>query len=197
MIKVMPEWPPKKTLEGKFVRLEPLELSHAEGLLQAATPETFKYMIWTPEPWGVEGFEEYIRRRQENTVPYAVVWRETNEVVGSTTFLDLIPEHRGLEIGFTWYAQPWRGTTVNPESKLLLLSRAFDELDCVRVQLKCDNTNEASKAGILKLGAQFEGVRRHNMILADGRLRNTAYFSIIRDEWPAVRERLVERVGSF
>lgn len=190
-------WPPHKTLEGEFVRLEPLDFHHAPGLALIADKETFRYMLWTPDPWGVQGFEEWVRRRQADTVPYAVVLRDTGEVVGSTTFLEMNEDHRGLEIGYTWYGPDWRGTFVNPESKFLMLEYAFEELGCVRVQLKCDNRNERSKAGILKLGAKAEGVLRNHRILADGHLRETAFFSILDTEWPAVRGRLVERISNF
>lgn len=190
-------WPTPQVLEGTHVRLEPLELRHAPGMFDVADPETFKYMLWTPDPWGVEGFEEWIRRRQGDAVPYAVIEKATGKVVGATTYLETNQEHRGLEIGYTWYGAAYRGTVVNPESKFLLLSRAFDDLHCVRVQLKCDNRNERSKAGILKLGATFEGVLRNHRILPDGHLRQTAYFSILQDEWPAVRGRLVERIAAF
>lgn len=193
----MPTWFEAPTLTGSHVRLEPLELRHAPGLLANADPETFRYMLWTPEPWGVEGFEEWVRRRQSDSVPFAVVHKESETVVGSTTYLELNTEHRWLEIGYTWYGPEWRGTAVNPEAKLLLLTHAFDELGCVRVQLKCDDRNARSKAGILKLGAKPEGVLRNHRILVDGHRRQTAVFSIIVEEWPEVRGRLVERIGEF
>jgi len=197
MMKPM-RWIDQASLEGTFVRLEPLDPSHAEGLFRAAAePETFRYMLWTPEPWGPEGFSEWIRRRSLDTVPFAVVWKATGEVVGATTYLEVDEVNRTLEVGYTWYGPKWRGTVVNPEAKLLLLRRAFDELGAVRVQLKCDDRNERSKAGILKLGARPEGVLRNHRILPDGHLRATAYFSILPEEWPAVREKLVGRIEAF
>lgn len=190
----MHQWPPSRTLEGRFIRLEPLTLEHAPGLFAAADPETFQYMIWTPEPWAVEGFEEYVRRRHETGVPFAVVDKSSGKVLGSSSFLEPREEHRAVEIGHTWYAPDARGTVVNPEAKLLMLGYAFDDLDCVRVQLKCDDRNERSKAAILKLGAKPEGVFRNQIILSDGHRRRTAYFSIIPEEWGEVRAGLVERI---
>lgn len=192
----MDSWFDPPTLTGSHVRLEPLTMGHAPGLFAVADPDTFKYMLWTPEPWGVEGFEEYVRRRRQDSVPFAVCLLD-GIVVGSTTFLELNAPHRGIEIGFTWYGEPWRGTCVNPEAKLLLLSYAFETLGCVRVQLKTDERNARSRAGIEKLGARFEGILRHHRVLSDGHLRNTAFYSILPEEWPAVREKLVERIRNL
>lgn len=191
-------WIDHRALEGRHVRLEPLNLAHAEGLFRAAGgPDTFRYMLWTPDPWGPEGFEEWIRRRQADTFPFAVVWKESGETVGATTFLEVDETNKALEVGYTWYGPAWRGTVVNPEAKFLLLSEAFENLGAVRVQLKCDDRNERSKAGILKLGARPEGVLRNHRILPDGHRRATAYFSVLPEEWPDVRGKLVERIGSF
>lgn len=194
----MHPWPPARVMEGQSVRLEPLSLEHAAGLFAAAAdPETFRYMLWTPEPWGVEGFEELVRQRHVTGVPFAVVDQKSGEAIGVSSYLDIREEHLALEIGYTWYGPKWRGTVVNPECKLLMLGYAFDELGCVRVQLKCDDRNERSKAAILKLGAKFEGVLRNQVLLSDGHRRRTAYFSILPEEWEEVRAGLVERISRF
>jgi len=138
-----------------------------------------------------------VQLRQEGGVPFAVVLKESGEVVGSSSFLEPREEHKAVEIGHTWYGEKHRGTVVNPEAKLLLMSYAFDDLGCVRLQLKGDDRNERSKAGILKLGAQPEGVFRNQIIMSDGHLRRTAYFSVISSEWEQVRAGLVERIERF
>lgn len=187
----------RQQLENEFVILEPLDDCHAEELFTIATPSTFQYFLGSPSPWSVEGFQQLIQNRKQDSIPFAVRHKGTGTIVGSSTYLELNEEHRWLEIGYTWYSEPFRGTEVNPACKYLLLKNAFENMDCVRVQLKCDDRNERSKAGILKLGAKFEGVLRNHRILSDGHLRNTAYFSIISSEWPEVCGQLVERLSSF
>ena len=112
-----------------------------------------------------------------------------------TTYLDIRAPHDGLEIGWTWYAEEHRGTRVNPECKLLMLTHAFEMLKCVRVQLKCDERNMQSQRAIEKLGAKREGVLRRHGILPDGFVRNTVMYSIIDSEWPTVRSGLKARLS--
>ncbi len=189
-------WFEAPTLENDFVKLEKLSLDHAPGLLECADIETFRYLLHTPSPWNEEGFREVISMRLNDSVPFAVWNKKTGRLVGSTAYLDPNREHRTIEVGYTWYAPLARGTVINPSCKLLLLQFAFESLNCIRVQLKCDNRNEASKGGILKLGAKFEGVLRNHRILADGHKRQTAFFSITDDEWPEVQERLKTRIDN-
>jgi RimJ/RimL family protein N-acetyltransferase len=124
-----------------------------------------------------------------------MVRQETGQSVGVTCYMDIRPAHRGLEIGSTWIARPYQGTRVNPESKYLLLRHAFENLGAVRVQLKTDGRNRQSQAAIAKLGAQREGVLRKHLILQDGYIRDTVMFSIIAEEWPAVKAGLETRLG--
>jgi RimJ/RimL family protein N-acetyltransferase len=124
----------------------------------------------------------------------AILDRTTGRAVGTSSYLDAQPEHRGVEIGFTWIAPAHRGTSVNPESKLLMLSHAFDEKGAERVQLKCDARNTQSQAAIARLGAVREGVLRKHRVLPDGFVRDTVMFSITRAEWPGVREGLGARI---
>ncbi|MCW5935707.1 MAG: GNAT family N-acetyltransferase [Fimbriimonadaceae bacterium] len=191
----MDDWERPQTLEGRWVRLEPLEARHAPGLLDAFDLETFRYFTVPRPEMTVAGFERLV---QDRTAPgsfgYAVVLREGGKVVGSSSMFDLNPAHRNLEIGHTWYAPQWRGTFVNPESKLLMLRHAFEAMGCIRVQLKCDDRNERSKAGIRKLGAKFEGVLRNNVVMPDGHRRQTAYFSVLPEEWPDVKAALLNRL---
>ena len=108
--------------------------------------------------------------------------------------MDIRPEHRSLEIGSTWIGRAYHGTKINPECKLLLLQHAFENLGCLRVQLKTDERNLQSRAAIEKLGAKFEGTLRKHMVLHDGFVRNSAMYSITDEEWPAVKERCIKRL---
>jgi RimJ/RimL family protein N-acetyltransferase len=130
-----------------------------------------------------------------DTLMFAMVLRESGQPVGITSYLEIRPAHRGLEIGNTWIARPWQGTQVNPENKYLLLRHAFESLDALRVQLKTDGRNLRSQRAIEKLGALKEGVLRKHMILQDGYVRDTVMYSIIAEEWPRVREGLEARLG--
>ncbi len=185
-------------LEGKTVRLEPLDEVHAESLAEVATDDLFAYHF-PPRELTEDGFREQITglRAAPDFCPFAQVPTETGRAVGITSFLGIHPEHRALEIGFTWLAKPWQGTALNPEAKYLLLAHAFEVLGAIRVQLKTDERNLQSQAAIAKLGAVREGTLRNQMILADGYHRNTVMFSITDDEWPAVRDPLQRRVEAL
>lgn len=192
-------WSHPGTLEGRFVRLEPLGFHHQDNLFQRFDEETGKFLNeWRPaadQESRREVLEQFVDR--PGFYSYAVVEKKTGKAIGSSCFFDLREPHKSLEIGHTWIAAPYRQTQVNPEMKLLMLSCAFDQLGCIRVQLKTDSRNERSKAAMLKLGAKPEGVLRHHIICGDGYLRDTAYFSILRDEWPMVKLNLLERLDTF
>ncbi len=194
----MRPWVEPVVLEGEWVRLEPLRLHHAPGLLEASDPEVFRHFTAPFVPERVEQFERWIQERTEpGSWGSAVVSRAEGRVVGSTTVFDVRPEHRGLEVGYSWLRADLRGGPANPEMKLLLLRHAFETLGAIRVQLKCDARNLRSFNGIKKLGAVYEGTLRHNVILPDGHRRETAYFSILEAEWPAAKARLLERLEAF
>jgi RimJ/RimL family protein N-acetyltransferase len=185
------------TLEGTSVRLVPSSEDHAEELAQIATPETFQFFVTgAPRSYDAEGMAHYVRVRNADptVLPFTVVDKSSGRAVGMSTYLDIRPAHRGLEIGMTWYAEHYRGTRVNPEAKLLLLEHAFTELGCVRVQLKTDERNVQSQNAILKLGARFEGILRNHMIFENGFIRNTYMYSILPNEWPSVRAGLEARL---
>jgi RimJ/RimL family protein N-acetyltransferase len=118
-------------------------------------------------------------------------------VIGATRYLDIRSEHRGLEIGGTWYAVEHQRTGVNTECKYLLLRHAFEVLGCIRVQLKTDSLNERSQRAIERLGAVHEGVLRSHMIMPDGRRRDSVYYSILDSEWPRIKERLLDMMRSY
>ena len=181
------------------MRLEPLHLRHASDLSRIVNQHTFQHFAAVrPPSWDAEGVEHFINQVNslKDTVGFAMVLVETGEAVGSTTYMDIRPPHRGLEIGMTWIAEPYRGTFVNPEVKFLMLQHAFESIGCVRVQLKCDARNTRSQAAILKLGAKFEGRLRKHFVLPDGFIRDTMMYSITAEEWPELRERLSVRIAS-
>lgn len=183
-------------LEGEFVRLEPLSASHATDLWCIADEVTLAYLnLWHPVT-SEDAMAELIDRvlHAEASVFFAVIDRKTGAAVGSTSYLDLRPAHRSLEIGNTWIGRTAQGTAINPEMKFLLLEHAFETLGCVRVQLKTDARNLQSQAAMRKLGAVCEGTLRQHLICRDGFIRDTVMFSILDREWPTVREGLRQRL---
>jgi RimJ/RimL family protein N-acetyltransferase len=128
-------------------------------------------------------------------VPWAIMDRRTGEAVGGTTYLDIAPADKRVEIGATWHGKAFWRTAINTECKFLLLRHAFETLGCNRVQLKTDLRNERSQAAIARLGAVREGVLRSQMVMPDGWVRDTVMFSIIKAEWPAVKEGLEAKMA--
>ena len=189
-------------LEGSLVVLEPLAPEHEEGLFVAARDPR----IWRWMPVDPSGDREAFQSWFENTlaaseagkeVAFATLDARTGEPIGSTRYLALRPEHRRLEIGWTWLAPSrWR-TGANVEAKLLMLEHTFERLGCIRVEFKTDARNERSRAAILALPARFEGVFRKHMILPGGGARDSAYYSITDDEWPEVKKSLGLRLDRF
>jgi len=184
-------------LEDDFVRLEPLTEGHRAAVLAAGADPR----VWAVVPLPAGGVAAYFdaalaAAKPDAHLPFAVIERASGAVVGMTRLFDVRPADAGLEIGYTWYAPAAWGGAVNPAAKRLLLGHAFG-LGYERVQLKTDLRNTRSQAAMTKLGAVREGVLRRNMRIADGRLRDTVYFSILAEEWPAVRARLDERLDAF
>jgi RimJ/RimL family protein N-acetyltransferase len=188
-------------LEGPFVRLEPLAERHREGLRAIAGDA--RIWTWLPidalAPGGLDRLmnEALAALEQRSQIPFVVVRLADGKVVGSSRYLNIEPVHGNLEIGWTWYApEAWAGV-VNPAAKLLLLEHAFDRLGAVRVSLRCDARNERSRAAILRLGAVQEGILRRHMLTQHGVIRDTVQFSILAEEWPAVRAGLSLRLAPF
>ncbi len=188
-------------LEGSLIVLEPLTFEHEEGLFEVARDAG----IWRWMPVNPGGDREAFRSWFEDTlaaseagteVAFATLDVESGSPVGSTRYLALRPEHRGLEIGWTWLAPSrWR-TGANVEAKLLMLEHAFERLGCIRVEFKTDRRNERSRAAISALPAQFEGIFRKHMLLPDGGMRDSAYYSITEDDWPEAKKNLRQRLAS-
>lgn len=190
---------PNVELLGARIRLRPLKATDAAALVAAATDGDLWKLPFTVVP-SAQTVNDYIDRalagRAAGTVlPFAIEQRQTNQVIGSTRFWKIDRANRKLEIGSSWLAASWQKSYANTEAKALLLAYAFDQLGCVRVQFTTDVTNEKSRAAILRLGATLEGVVRRERIMPDGRQRDSQRFSIIEDEWPAVRDRLTERLA--
>jgi ribosomal-protein-alanine N-acetyltransferase len=183
-------------LSGRATRLEPLTAAHAEGLAAAAAPELFTYHF-PPRELTTAGFAEQIAafHSRPNFRPFAIVSRDNERVAGMTSYLDIRPADRGVEVGFTWLAKVHQGTLINPECKYLLFLHAFEIEQAVRVQLKTDLRNVQSQRAIEKLGAVREGVLRKHIIRPDGFVRDSVMYSVTADEWPAVRARLDSRLG--
>ncbi len=188
------------TLMGRVVRLEPLSEAHVPDLAIAGADESiWRYMVYG----GVGGkaqMREWVReilsRQARGTdLPFAVIHLGSGRAIGSTRYLDIQPQHRGLEIGGTWYGVAYQHTAVNTECKYLLLRHAFEVLGCLRVQLKTDLRNERSQRAIERIGAVREGVLRNHMILSDGHVRSSVYYSLLNLEWPAVKAKLEEKLG--
>jgi RimJ/RimL family protein N-acetyltransferase len=204
----MTDWVTPCTLERpevcRTIRLEPLRPAHAEDLFKVADRELFRHTMQAPAEWTVRGFAEEFERvaALPATVAFAMVLRDSGRAVGRTTFMDIRPEYRGLEIGRTWIGRAYHGTRVNPEAKYLMLRHAFEWLSptAIRVQLTTNGTNLHSQTAIAKLGAKREGVLRKARIMPAGLdrpeplVRDWVIFSILDEEWPGVRASLEERL---
>lgn len=187
--------PQPVTLTGITVRLEPIALVHAADLYAVGADESIWRYAARPALSNVSDAKAWIQACLDELaagirVTFTVFYLETGKAVGSTAYIDIVPEHRTLEIGMTWYGTAWQRTGVNTECKYLLLRHAFEDLAARRVSLKSDSRNERSRRAILRLGAVEEGTLRNHRIARDGVDRHTVYYSVIDGEWPAVKNRL-------
>lgn len=182
-------------LTGKHVRLEPMTDAHVPGLAEMGAGQTFwDFMLYgninttdDMRNW----VQDILSRAEKGTdLPFVVIHLASGRVAGATRYLNIVPKDRGLEIGGTWYGLEFQRTAVNTECKYLLLCHAFETLGCIRVQLKTDLRNERSQKAIERIGAVKEGVLRNHMILPDGRIRHSVFYSILDSEWPDVKNRL-------
>ena len=187
-------------LEGRHVRLEPLSRAHEQELYEASRPvEIWTYLrTHSAQPTSLDDFrrdftEEALAAAEAGSeVPFAVVDRQSGKAIGSTRYLDISPQFRHVEIGWTWYAPVFWRTAVNTECKYLLLTHAFERLGCIRVQLRTDALNARSRAAIERIGGRLEGIIRQDRIVKGegGRVRSSAQYSLIDSEWPQSKARL-------
>lgn len=187
-------------LSGAHVELHPLSLAHASDLSSAiAVDNLWKSTVSDlPAPGGMEAYiaEALVMQSAGRALPFALIDRSTGCAVGSTRFGNIEPAHRRVEIGWTWLGTLWQRTAFNTEAKYLLLAHAFEALGLNRVEFKTDVLNERSRKAILRLGAREEGVLRRHMVMRDGRVRDSVYYSIIAGEWPVVKENLERRLSA-
>jgi len=187
------------TLKGHYVRMEPLSMEHHAALCaHAFEPEMWRWMLGdvaTPED--VTKFIQGALAEQVQGVslPFATVDAATGLAIGSTRYLNISTPNRRVEIGSTWLGAAFRRTAANTEAKLLMLRHAFETLHAIRVEFKTDELNTRSRTAILRIGAQFEGIFRKHMIMPNGRVRNSAFYSITGEEWPQVKALLEEKLA--
>lgn len=196
----MTNWVEPVTLQGKHVRLEPMTEEHIHGLAEIGSGQTFwDFMLYgdiNTEDDMRNWVRDILSRAEKGTdLPFVAIHLDSRRVAGATRYLNIMPKDRGLEIGGTWYGLDFQRTPVNTECKYLLLHHAFEDLGCIRVQLKTDSRNERSQRAIERIGAVKEGVLRNHMILPDGRYRHSVFYSILDTEWPAVKKRLEEMMN--
>jgi RimJ/RimL family protein N-acetyltransferase len=186
-------------LEGSAVRLEPLSMTHHAALCEVSLHcglfRFFPFPMETPDD--LRGYIEAALRQQAlgAALPFAIRERISGAVVGSTSYLAFERTHRRLEIGATWLAPKWQSTALNTEAKLLLVSHAIERLGMNRVEFKTDARNGRSRTALLRIGATEEGTFRSHMVMPDGHLRDSVYYSIVAREWPELKLRLEERLA--
>lgn len=187
-------------MESQRVLLRPLLQKDAQSLYKnvGADPEIFQWMTFAG-PTNLQDYENLIARlikesETDQRKSFAVVLKENQEVIGHTSFMDFQARNKSVEIGTTFYAKKYWRSFVNSECKLMLLTQAFEVQKLHRVTLKTDDKNERSKSAISRIGAIYEGALRENMQRPDGSWRDTAYFSILENQWPEIKERLIQKI---
>jgi len=191
----MTDWTTPITLTGKHVRLEPLSEDHVSALTKIGAGQDFwRFMVYGDinTEADIRGWvREMLRRAKQGTdVPFVVTHLASGRVAGATRYMNMMPKDRGLEIGGTWYGTEFQRTAVNTECKYLLMTYAFETLHVIRVQLKADSLNERSQRAIERIGAKKEGILRNHMILPDGRIRHSVFYSVLDSEWAEVKKNL-------
>jgi RimJ/RimL family protein N-acetyltransferase len=187
-------------LTGKYVRLEPMTEEHIPGLAEIGAGQPFWDFMVYGEVNSVEDMQNWVQeilsRAEKGTdLPFVAMHLASGRVAGATRYLNIMPKDRGLEIGGTWYGLDFQRTAMNTECKYLLLQHAFETLGCIRVQIKTDLRNDRSQKAIERIGAVKEGVLRNHMILPDGRIRHSVFYSILDTEWPLIKVRLQEMLA--
>lgn len=190
--------PHPTVLEGKLVRLEPMDQEHIEPLMRISKAWPDEYRL-TSTPVTDEQARTYFstafaEREAGRAYPFTIFHRPSGEVIGSSRFADIRWHHRNCELGYTWFRPDLHRSGVNTESKLLMLTMAFETLGWIRVQIHTDTRNERSQRAIEALGAVFEGVLRRHMIVKDDYIRDTRVYAVVDLDWPRVKQQLLERL---
>ncbi|MCB9080530.1 MAG: GNAT family N-acetyltransferase [Lewinellaceae bacterium] len=195
---IMDNWLSETELEGALVKLIPLTHAHKEALVAAAADGELWQLWYTSVPSAntIDAYVDFAlaEQAQQRSLPFVVVDKETQTVIGSTRYCNAEPGHRRLEIGYTWYAQRYQRTGVNTECKYLLLSYAFETLGCIAVEFRTHWHNHPSRNAISRLGAKQDGVLRNHRLESDGCIRDTVVFSIIQTEWNTVKKSLLYKM---
>jgi RimJ/RimL family protein N-acetyltransferase len=192
-------WIKPVVLVGKYVTLEPLLDNHAKDLAIAGNDKRiWKYMLYG-EPITEKSMREWVqdiikRQKSGSDLPFVVIHLASGKIIGATRYLEMRPDHKGIEIGGTWYSVEFQRTVVNTECKYLLLKYAFEVLGCIRVQFKTDLRNTQSQKAIERLGAVKEGILRNHMITPEGIIRDSVYYSILNSEWDDVKISLEQKL---
>ncbi len=185
-------------LDGEHVKLVPLSMDHFGQLCEVGCD--LGLWQWTSGNFMTpERMHKYIQdalkcQAEGSAIPFATILKSTSKVVGSTRFANIDKANRHVEIGWTWIGQPWQRTFVNKEAKYLMLQHAFETLGCIRVEFKTDVNNQKSRQALAGIGAKEEGIFRNHMIMENGRIRDSVYFSIIDSQWPEVKANLQEKL---
>ncbi|NVK24155.1 MAG: GNAT family N-acetyltransferase [Gammaproteobacteria bacterium] len=188
------QWLTEIELTSDNLKLVPLSIDHLHGLKHAASDGEL-WQLWftsVPHPDNCKSYIEnaLLQQKEGTALPFAIIDAQSNTVIGSTRICHAQSAHRRVEIGYTWYAQSYQRTRANTECKLLLLTHAFETLNCIAVEFRTNWHNTKSRNAIARLGAKQDAVLRNHQILADGTIRDTVVFSIIENEWPAVKKSL-------
>lgn len=198
----MSKWIERVTLQGKYVRLEPISEAHIDGLAEIGIGHEFwKFMLYG-DMNKKDDFRFFVtdlleREKSGTDLPFVAIHLPSGRIAGCTRYLNIMPKDKGLEVGGTWYGLDFQRTPVNTECKYLLFSHAFETLKCIRVQLKTDSLNTRSQTAIERIGAKKEGVLRNHMITPEGRIRHSVFYSIIDTEWEDVKKRLEEMMKKY
>jgi RimJ/RimL family protein N-acetyltransferase len=198
---MMTNWLKKTTLTGKNVELIPLQISHRDALLEASTDGELWELWFTsvPSENDIDKYIDFALTEQEKdwALPFTVVKKADNKIIGSTRFCNVESPNRRAEIGYTWYAKSFQRTGVNTECKYLLLKHAFETLEAIAVELRTHWHNHKSRSAIARIGAKQDGVLRNHMIDHNGLFRDTVVFSIIQSEWPVVKKSLEHKMNKY
>ncbi|WP_394972526.1 GNAT family N-acetyltransferase [uncultured Croceitalea sp.] len=197
----MSDWLQRIVLELNGVKLLPLKKEHKKELLKAASDGEL-WNLWVTSVPSKENIDNYIdialeQEKLKKSIPFTVVDAASNTIIGSTRYCNIEAENKRLEIGYTWYSKSYQRTGVNTTCKLLLLQHAFETLGAVAVEFRTNWFNYASRKAIMRLGAKQDGVLRNHRLSADGTLRDTVVFSIIKSEWPTVKKSLLFEIEKY